>query len=94
MSDELLRAMFKKPESAPDFIVGQKVRVISRIDVNMPRELSYWLNTVCEVLQVVPRGFISREWCYQLRHPNGETCEFKGSELDLRYKCRATPPAN
>lgn len=88
MQDEIVKAMFAAPESIPDFVVGQTVRVISRIDVNMPRELSYWLNTKCTVLQVVPRGFFNREWCYQLRHPNGQYCEFKACELDMRYKRR------
>ena len=88
MKDEILKKMLAAPESAPDFEVGQTVRVISRIDVNMPKELGYWLNTKCEVLRVMPRGFVNREWCYELRHPNGRTCEFKLEELDLRYKRR------
>ena len=88
MQDEILKHMFSAPESMPDFVVGQTVRVISRIDVNMPRELNYWLNAKCEVLAVIARGFFCREWCYKLRHPNGMTCEFKADELDLRYKRR------
>ena len=88
MKDEMLKKMFAKPESAPDFVVGQTVRVISRIDVNMPSSLDYWLGTKCEVLRVIPRGLGNREWCYELRHPNGKICEFKREELDLRYKRR------
>ncbi len=88
MKDEMLKKMLAAPESKPDFEEGQTVRVISRIDVNMPKELDYWLNEKCVVLRVIPRGFISREWCYELRHPNGSTCEFKLEELDLRYKRR------
>lgn len=88
MNDEALKAMLANPKEKPLFEVGQTVRVISRIDVNMPSDLSYWLNTECEVLKVVPRGFIGREWCYELRHPTGNTCEFKAEELDMRYRKR------
>ena len=88
MEDGIIKKMFADPEVKPDFNVGQTVRVISRIDVNMPAELNYWLNSKCVVLRIIPRGFISREWCYELQHPNGQTCEFKSEELDLRYKRR------
>jgi hypothetical protein len=88
VQDEIVKAMFAAPESIPDFVVGQTVRVISRIDVNMPRELDYWLNSKCEVIAVVARGFICRDWSYKLLHENGHTCEFRKEELDLRYKRR------
>lgn len=88
MSNEVMKMMFSEPESTPAFIVGQMVRVISHIDVNMPKELDYWLDTKCEVLRVIPRGLIGREWCYELKHQNGHTCEFKLEELDLRYRQR------
>ena len=86
MEDEFVKKLFSKPKDKPVFIVGQTVRVISNIDINMPRELDYWLNTKCKVLKIIPRGFCAREWCYELLHPNGQTCEFKLEELDLRYK--------
>ena len=88
MSDELVKAMFSKPKLQPVFEIGQTVRVISRIDMNMPKDLDYWLNAKCKVLSIVPRGFGCREWCYELMHDNGRTCEFKASELDLRYRKR------
>lgn len=88
MKSEIIKKMFSSPESKPDFVVGQTVRVISRIDVNMPSSLSYWLDTKCKVLRVIPRGFGNREWCYELLHPNGKICEFKLEELDLRYRRR------
>lgn len=84
----MLAELFSDPKTTPIFVVGQTVRVICRIDVNMPRELDHWLNTKCEVLRVIPRGFCCREWCYELKHPNGKTCEFKADELDLRYRRR------
>ncbi len=82
----MLAELFKDPDTTPAFVVGQTVRVISRIDVNMPMELDYWSDTECEVLEVVARGFCSREWCYKLLHPNGDTCEFKTDELDMRSR--------
>jgi len=88
VKDDVLAKMFSPPKSEPVYVVGQTVRVISRIDVNMPQRLDYWLNSKCTVIGVVPRGFISREWCYLLRHENGNTCEFKAEELDSRYKRR------
>ncbi|MCP4987126.1 MAG: hypothetical protein GY928_14095 [Colwellia sp.] len=88
MKNEIIKKMLAKPDGEPDFTVGQTVRVISRIDVNMPRSLNYWLGTKCEVLRVIPRGFGNRVWCYELRHTNGKTCEFTLDELDLRYKRR------
>jgi len=86
--DEVLKEMFAHPKEQPAFEVGQTVRVISRIDVNMPADLNYWLNSKCVVLRVIPRGFVGREWCYELKHPNGAICEFKSEELDLRYRKR------
>lgn len=86
MNDDIIKQLFAHPKSEPEFVVGQTVRVISSITVNMPEELDYWLDTKCEILNVVPRGFFGREWCYELRHPNGRTCEFTRDELDLRYR--------
>jgi len=88
MTCEILKHMCSTPTGEQFFKVGQNVRVISRIDCNMPKELSHWLNSVCEVVRVIPRGLISREWSYELRHANGATCEFKVEELDLRYRIR------
>ena len=89
MSDEIIKKMFEDPKSKPIFVIGQTVRVISKIDVNMPPELDHWLNAKCVVIGIKPRGFIYREWCYELRHPNGRKCEFKSEELDHRYKRRS-----
>ena len=89
MNDAMVKELFAPPQSEPDFKVGQTVRVISRIDVDMPSQLDYWLDTKCEVLLVVARGFGCREWCYKLRHPNGRTCEFTLEELDLRFRRKA-----
>jgi hypothetical protein len=86
MSEEFIKQLFAQPKSKPIFEVGQTVRVISRIDVNMPKELDHWLNSKCKVIGVVARGFISRDWSYELLHKNGRTCEFRKEELDLRYK--------
>lgn len=88
MNDSVLAMMCRTPEEPPVFKVGQTVRVVSRIDCNMPAELSYWLNSKCTVIKIIARGFVCREFCYELRHENGRTCEFKKSELDLRSRTR------
>jgi hypothetical protein len=86
--EDVLKAILANPKENPVFEAGQTVRVISKIDVNMPASLNYWLNAKCEVLRAIPRGFVGREWCYELKHPNGAICEFKTEELDLRYRKR------
>lgn len=86
METDVLAELLKDPVERPLFVVGQTVRVISKIDVNFPKECHFWLNTECEVLAIVPRGFFGREWCYRLKHPNGSIDEFKPDELDGRYK--------
>lgn len=83
-----LAELVKDPKEKPIFEVGQTVRVVSHIDVNFPENCYFWLDTKCEVLAVVPRGFFGREWCYRLKHPNGSVDEFKAEELDKRYRKR------
>ena len=71
----------------PDFILGQSVRVISQIDINFPRELSYWFNSKGIVVDMYITGLFSNTWRYDLIHPdNGNICTFEISELDLRSK--------
>lgn len=81
----VLKALLEPIKSKPLFQIGRTVRVLKRIDVNMPGELNYWLDTKCEVIQQVPRGLISKEWAYLLRHSNGHICEFLEHEIDKRY---------
>ncbi len=85
IDQQIAKQFCQPPREGQLFSVGQTVRVIKYIECNMPSELDYWLNTECEVLKIVPRGFISREWAYELKHPNGKRCEFKIDELDRRY---------
>lgn len=87
-ADKVMAAMLKPITAEPIFKAGQTVRVLSRIDVNMPVELDYWLGEKCEVIKPVPRGLIRKEWAYLLQHPNGRTCEFMEYELDRRFKRR------
>jgi len=89
MPKDILALLSAEPKTMPSFVVGQTVRVISKIDVNMPECLDYWLNMKCIVLKVIPRGLCCREWCYELKHPDGHICEFKLEELDLRYRSRS-----
>ena len=88
MNDKVIQAMLEPITTKPIFKVGQTVRVISNIDVNMPKELDYWLGQKCELIKCIPRGLIRKEWAYLLKHPNGHTCEFMGHELDRRYKIK------
>jgi hypothetical protein len=90
MNDKVIKHMISaKPEGKPLFVVGQTVRVISNIEVNFPPSLNHWLNSKCIVLNVVTRGLISKEYVYELLHPNGRICEFKAEELDRRYSRKA-----
>ena len=85
IEDQIAKQFCAAPKAKKSFSIGQTVRVIKYIECNMPSELDYWLDTECEVLAIIPRGFISREWAYEIRHPNGKRCEFKLEELDRRY---------
>jgi hypothetical protein len=89
MTDDLIaKILSTAPKERPVFAIGQTVRVLSKIDVNFPKELDYWLNSKCKVVDIIPRGFIGRDWSYELIHENGKTCEFRKEELDLRYRLR------
>ena len=85
IGDKISEQFCAKPKGKKSFSAGQSVRVIKHIECNMPAYLDYWLDTVCEVVNIIPRGFSNREWVYELRHPNGSLCEFKIDELDKRY---------
>lgn len=86
MSNPVLDSMLRPIETAPRFEVGQTVRILSGLDVNMPPELEHWLGAKCKVLQQIPSGLVHKNWAYLLEHPNGRTCEFKEDELDRRYR--------
>lgn len=86
MSNPVLDAMPRPIETTPRFMVGQTVRVLSGLDVNMPPELTHWLGAKCKVLRQIQSGLVHKSWAYLLEHPNGRTCEFKEDELDRRYR--------
>jgi len=87
-----LVAAMKTIDTEPIFSIGQTVRVVSHIEINFPAELDYWLGAKCEVLSLTARGMFCPEWWYQLRHPNGEVCDFNAGDLDHRYAKRKQKP--
>lgn len=72
---------------SPLFNYGDYTRVISKIDINMPKDLSYWLNSKCVIVDIIKRGLLSPSYRYELYHlEKNKTCEFDANEIDLRFK--------
>ena len=85
LTDDLLTAVNEPIQAPPIFRVGQTVRVLKRI-IDDGQTPHYWSGAKGECISVNIAGLIRKVWVYQVRHPNGNMCEFKEEELDYRFR--------